>query len=465
MPAGAREDNVIVINAEAVIDGTGKEPVSRGSVVVQGNKIVWVGKTSELQASSKYSGAKTIDAPGKTVMPGMVECHLHMFANTPYEIVPEDQIDLSPVQWVVLGATHAISMILKSGFTSVVGAGTAFNTDFWIRQAIERGLLVGPRVLPASREITSTGGYVDWTPSWWPKMVGFGITVDGPQEALKVARQVMKEGAQVVKIYPSGEGTFIEKYHKYFHDCRKEREVMTFDEIDALSREVHRWDRIVMAHCRNEVSVKNCLNAGVDVINHATYLDDECLRLFREKPPIAVCPALGYVWHMLRQEGWDPEYLKDTHYEEEYKSGCENMKILNKMGVKIVPGGDYGQSGIPHGVNAKDLELFVNDMDFTPLETLSMATKNGSYVMRMEDQIGTLEAGKLADLLIVDGDPLENIAILQDRRKLTLVMKDGKAVASQGKITSRDWDLLEGDFFEMVKKAASEEEKIPMTVR
>ena len=120
-----------------------------------------------------------------------------------------------------------------------------------------------------------------------------------------------------------------------------------------------------------------------------------------------------------------------------------------------MPGGDYGQDYVPHGLYAKDLEVFVKDCNFTPLETLTMATKNGSYLMRMQDNIGTLEVGKRADLLVIDGDPIEDITILQDRRKIALVMKDGKIQASRGKILSPDWDLLEEDSFEVLQQAIS----------
>jgi imidazolonepropionase-like amidohydrolase len=458
------EEQRLVVSGATLIDGSGKtEPLTNASVAIQGNRIVFVGKTSDL---GKFSHARTINASGKTIMPGMVECHFHMFIDTEYASGAQSDIDIArPAQWMILSAVRACEMALKCGYTSVVGAGSGYNIDFWVKQAVDRGIFLGPRIIPSSREITSTGGYTDWAPSWWPKVEGLGLIADGPLETLKAARKVMKDGAQIIKIYPSGDGGFIGKYHPYFHDCRREREVMTFDEINSLSQEVHRWNRLAMAHCRNATAVRNCLAAGIDIINHSSYLTDECWKLYKEKPPLAVCPALGFVWFLNRQDWGNPEYFKEAAYEEEYASCCENMQKLHKMGIRIVPGGDYGQSDIPHGLYAKDLDLFVKDCNFTPMETLSMATKDGSYLMRMQDEIGTLEVGKKADLLIVDGDPLDDITILQDRRKILMVMKDGRVVASKGKTLSPDWDMLDEENFEILKKTIAPNGRVAVASR
>jgi imidazolonepropionase-like amidohydrolase len=457
------EESTVVISASTIVDGTGEEPLHNASIVIKGDRIVRVGKTSEL--ASEYSKAKKIEAPGKTIMPGMVECHFHMFIDTEYASGAQSDIDINrPAQWFVLSALRACEIALKCGYTSVVGAGSGYNVDFWVNQAIQKGIFRGPRIIPASREITSTGGYVDWSPSWWPKTDGLGITVDGPHEALEAARKVMKDGAEIVKIYPSGEGGFIGKYHPYFHDCRREREVMTFEEVEAVVKEVHRWNRLTMAHCRNRISVKTCLKSGVDIINHATDLDQECYSLFKQKPPLAVCPALGFIWFIKGQDWGDPEYFKAAGYEEEYERGCENMKRLYKMGVRIVPGGDYGQSDVPHGLYAKDLEVFVKDCGFSPLETLTMATRDGSHLMRMSDQVGTLEVGKKADLLIIDGDPIEDITILQDKRRILAVVKDGQVQASKGKVVPYDWDMFDQANFPLLTKAVSRNSGIPTKV-
>jgi imidazolonepropionase-like amidohydrolase len=461
MSSNMRDGQVYVINASLLIRGTGEEPIHNGSVVVQGDKILYAGKTSEL--GNRYPNAKHIDAYGKTIMPGMVECHFHMYMDTEFATAAQTEIDLTAMQWIILTSGRACGVALKCGYTSVVGAGTAHNADFWVKQAIERRIMRGPRVIPASREISSTGGTVDWSPSYWKLGVdGLAITVDGPVEALKAARKVMKDGAEIVKIFPSGEGFLIGKYHPYFHDCRREREVMTFDEINVIAQETHRWNRLMMAHCRNIPSVKSCLKAGVDIINHATLLDDECWQLFKERPPLAVCPSIGFTWFTMKQDWSNKEFVREAGYEEEFDRGVVNMKRLHKMGVRIVPGGDYGQSDIPHGLYAKDLEVFVKDCEFTPLETISMATKEGSHLMRMPDKIGTLEAGKKADLLVIDGDPLEDITILQDTRKILMVMKEGEVQASKGKLLSPDWNMLDEDNFELLQKAVAGAGKIPI---
>jgi imidazolonepropionase-like amidohydrolase len=457
-------NGLVIRGASVLVDGTGLEPLSNASIVVKDGRIAFVGKSSEL--NGKYHDLKTIDALGKTIMPGMVESHFHMYMDTEYATSAQTEIDLTPMQWVILTAARACGTALKCGYTSVVGAGTAHNVDFWVRDAVQKGILRGPRIIPASREISSTGGTVDWSPEFWKlNREGLAITVDGPLEALKAARRVMKEGAEIVKMFPSGEGFLIGKYHPFFHDCRREREVMTFEEINAIAQETRRWNRLTMAHCRNPQSVKNCLRAGVDIINHATFLDDECWRLFKDRPPMAVCPSLGFTWYTIRQDWHNPEFVREAAYEDEYRRGCENMPKLHKMGIKIVPGGDYGQSDIPHGLYAKDLEVFVNDMGFSPLETLTMATKNGSYLMRMENEIGTLEVGKKADLLLVDGDPLHDITVLQNINKILIVMKDGQIQASKGKLLSPDWDTLDEDNFDLVRQSIGADGRLSIAER
>jgi imidazolonepropionase-like amidohydrolase len=462
-PAHDSNEDTIVINGGLLIDGTGRPPIENASVVMRDGKILWVGKTNRLE---KYPGAKVIDVTGKTIMPGMVECHFHMHLDVEYATFAQSELDIArPSQWMILCALRACEMALKCGYTSVVGAGTAHNIDFWIKQAIEKGLFLGPRVMPASREISTTGGYVDWAPSWWKLQIdGLPIAADGAQEMAKVARLVMKDGAQIVKIFPSGEGAFIGDYDSYFHDCRREREVMTFDEVKAVTDEVHRWNRLVMAHARNPISVRHCLEAGVDIVNHATFLDEKCWKLFKEKPPMAVCPALGFLSFVIKQDWHNPEFQAKAGYKEEYESGCANMQRLHKMGVKVVPGGDYGQFDIPHGLYAKDLQVFVEDCHFTPLETISMATKNGSYLMRMENEIGTLEEGKKADVLVIDGNPLDDITIMQDRKRILLVLKDGKVVASKGRVLSTDWDLFNKENTETLQKIIGSNGRVPTTI-
>jgi imidazolonepropionase-like amidohydrolase len=290
----------------------------------------------------------------------------------------------------------------------------------------------GPRLLACGPEINTTGGAVDWHPSW--QRIGgetLGIIADGPQEMVKAVRRVLKEGVDTVKIYTSGEGSHAADFHPQMYDCLQDRECMTLEEIRAAVDEVHRWGKPVIAHTRDARSVKSCVRAGVDIIMHATYIDDEGLDLIAKAPPRAVVPALMPPKQFIKayQQGRIPrDYFDASRYGEDFEVGARNAKKLHGLGLRVVPGGEYGLGpDMPHGANAMDLQLFVDDLGFTPMEAICAATRDAAHLMAMEHELGTLEPGKLADLIVVDGDPLRDIAVLQDRARLS-VMKGGRFV-------------------------------------
>jgi imidazolonepropionase-like amidohydrolase len=208
----------------------------------------------------------------------------------------------------------------------------------------------------------------------------------------------------------------------------------SFDEIAVAVDEAHKRNRQVAAHVRGNDGVKLCVAAGVDVLEHATYADDEAIAMIAErKDNIFVVPGLGYHWGILVNGpacGITPEHLAATEYQEEWDLGCIAMDKLRRAGVRVVPGGDYGFVWCPHGQYAKDIELFVTDMGFSPMEAIVASTKHGAELLRLEHECGTIEEGKCADILVVDGDPLEDIAILQDRARLAMVMANGKVMVN-----------------------------------
>jgi imidazolonepropionase-like amidohydrolase len=213
-----------------------------------------------------------------------------------------------------------------------------------------------------------------------------------------------------------------------------EETMYSFEEIAVAVDEAHKRNRQIAAHVRGNDGVKLCVEAGIDVLEHATYADDEAIEMIAaRKDRLFVVPGLGYHWGIIEKGiecGIPPDVMAKTEYQEEWELGCEAMRKLKEAGVRVIPGGDYGFVWCPHGEYAKDIELLVTDMGFSTMEAIVASTKHGSELLRMETETGTLEEGKFADLLVVDGDPLENIAILQDRSKLALVMKDGKVMVN-----------------------------------
>lgn len=421
-----------------LIDGRGGAPVDGAAVLIDDARIVAVGPTASVRQQAGAQGSYAeIDATGKTVMPGLVDGHVHL--NFHQQRTSNDLDMQFPAVYLGMLALRHAGMLLEGGITGAVGGGAQFTADVWVQRAIKAGLGRGPRMLTCSREITTTGGSVDWHPSW--QRVGIealGYVADGPHEMVKAVRTLLKEGPDAVKIYTSGEGTHTADFHPQMYDCTQDRECMTYDEIQAAVDEAHRWKRAVIAHTRDTQSIKHCVKAGVDIILHASFIDEEGIEWMVKKPPRAVVPAfmplVAYVaaYHAGRIS---KAHFESTRYQEELEVALRNIKRLHGLGIRIVPGGEYGLAReMPHGANARDLQLFVEDLGFTPMEAICSATRDAAYLLAMEHELGTLEPGRLADLLVVEGDPLADIAVLQDKSRIAVVMKDGEVQAARGKL-------------------------------
>jgi len=408
-----------------LIDGYGGDPVVNGAVRVEGNRITHVGKTADF-GENPDGNQRVLDLKGKALMPGLVEGHFHISFWGVREL-PDLDLKL-PCELTTIYAVKNAELVLRCGYTAAASAGALYRIDVTIRDAINEGLIVGPRLAASGRDICGTAGMLDWNPSFWRLgMEGLSIFADGVEEVRKAVRQNIKEGCDVIKLYVTGEGLLRP-------GIPPEETMYSFEEIEVAVREAHTRNRQIAAHVRGNDGVKLCTQAGIDVIEHATYADDEAIEMIAEKrDQMFVVPGLGYHWGILEKGvecGVPPEVMEATLYQDEWERGCEAARKMKEAGIRVIPGGDYGFVWCPHGEYAKDIELLVTDMGFSPMEAIVAATKHGSELMRMEQDTGTIEEGKFADLLIVDGDPVANIAILQDRSKLAMVMKDGKVMVN-----------------------------------
>jgi imidazolonepropionase-like amidohydrolase len=416
----------LFLNAK-LIDGHGGSPVEDGAVRVEGNRITHVGKTADW-GENPDGNQRVLDLQGKALLPGLTEGHFHISFWGVREL-PDLDLKL-PAELSTIYAVKNAELALRCGYTSVASAGALHRVDVTIRDAIEEGVIVGPRMAASGRDICATSGMLDWNPSFWRLgMEGLAIFADGVEEVRKAVRQNIREGCDVIKMYVTGEGLLRGR-----PGIPPEETMYSLEEIQVLVREAHTRNRQTAAHVRGNDGVKLCVEAGIDVIEHATYADDEAIEMIADqKDRIFVVPGLGYHWGILTNGlacGISQEMLDASGYQDEWERGCAAMNKLREAGARIIPGGDYGFVWCPHGEYAKDIELMVTDMGFSPMEAIVAATKHGSQLMRTEDETGTIEPGKFADLVIVDGDPLEDIAILQDRSKLAMVMKDGKVMVN-----------------------------------
>jgi imidazolonepropionase-like amidohydrolase len=416
----------LFLNAK-LIDGNGGPPVEDGAVRIEKNRITHVGRTGDW-GENPDGNQRVIDLENKALLPGLTEGHFHISFWGVREL-PDLDLKL-PAELSTIYAVKNAELALRCGYTSVASAGALHRVDVTVRDAIDEGVIPGPRMAASGRDICATSGMLDWNPSFWQLgMEGLAIFADGVEEVRKAVRQNIREGCDVIKLYVTGEGLLRGR-----PGIPPEETMYSLEEIQVAVREAHTRNRQVAAHVRGNDGVKLCVEAGVDVIEHATYADDEAIAMIAERrDEIFVVPGLGYHWGILQKGlacGISQEMIDASGYEDEWQVGCVAMNKLREAGVRVIPGGDYGFIWCPHGEYAKDIELLVTDMGFTPMEAIVSATKHGSELMRTPDETGTVEAGKLADLLIVDGDPVEDIAILQDRSRLAMVMKDGKVIVN-----------------------------------
>jgi imidazolonepropionase-like amidohydrolase len=410
----------LFLNAH-LIDGNGGEPVHHAAVLVEDGKISKVGKTQDFPEGMN-GNLRIVDLEGRTLMPGLIEGHFHISFWGVREL-PDLDLKL-PAERTTVYAVKNAELALRCGYTGVASAGALHRIDVTIRDMINEGVIPGPRMAASGRDLCATSGMLDWNPAFWKLgMDGLAIFADGVDEVRRAVRQNIKEGADVIKVYVTGEGLLRP-------NTPPEETMYSLEELQVAVDEAHKRNRQIAAHVRGNDGVKLCVQAGFDVLEHATYADDEAIEMIAEKKDeMFVVPGLGYHWGILTKGiecGIPPDVMAATEYQEEWELGCQAMDKLRRAGVRVIPGGDYGFVWCPHGEYAKDIELFVTDMGFSPMEAIVAATKHGSELLRLDYLCGTIEEGKRADILVVNGNPLEDIAILQDRAKLDMVMKDGK---------------------------------------
>ncbi len=411
----------ILIHNGQIVDGTGAQPVAGGVVVIERGKITYVGPA---QNAPQISGsACRIDARGGTIMPGLVEAHFHA---TYFNIAALEDLDIKyPVEYVSLLASVNTRMALECGYTAARSGGSLFNVDHWLKKAIDDDLIPGPRLASSGREICSAGGLMDWNPEFRKiGMEGLVFIINGQEDARRAVRALVKDGIEWVKTYPTGDAASpdINDHHTL---C------MTFEEMNAVVQTAHNHKLKVTGHCRATEGIKNALRAGYDCIEHGTFMDDEALELLLERD-VPCVPAL-YFEKASVELGPDfglPQVVIDGH-QETLDGGMESARRILRAGGRLGMGGDYGFGWNPHGDYARELTFFVQDVGLTPLEVITCATKTGAEIMGRSDEFGTLEVGKLADVLVVDGDVLADISVLEDRQKFIAVMQSGVIKAGQ----------------------------------
>jgi imidazolonepropionase-like amidohydrolase len=419
----------MLIRGATLIDGSGDPPMKNGAVLIEGSRIRTVGDTAEVSKGLPPGdpSLKVIDGTGKTIMPGLIDSHCHINYGEPET---EEELDLyTPMEYRALRAVWNAQKVLRAGVTSICDPGSTGLVAVAVRDAIEAGMFEGPRVTAGGRYLSTHQSITDYYPNWiGVPSTSSGVLTMTKDEMVREVRRQVKEGVDVIKIAGSGQSL-------YNVHAGSEVEAFTLDELRVIVDEVHRLGKKVTIHARSGRSAADAARAGVDWLQHASFMSEDDLDVVA-KARTPICPT----WTLLANiaEWGDrfrvPQALIDE-FKRELEVGVKVMRRAIEAGVPLMMGSEAGFAVTPYGHwHARELELFVRYLGMSPMEALMTATKNNRLALRNGGEVGVLAAGKLADVLVVDGDPLQDIRILQDRGRFSTIVQGGQIVP-----TDRPW--------------------------
>jgi len=437
-------DQVIALKAARLFDGKSKSLITNGVVVVQSGKIIDVGSGIEPPAD-----AKVIDLGDATLSPGFIDAHTHLTADFSgnYNDRRLRNLDLNVSEQAIKSTINA-RVTVEAGFTTVRDVGSRFEAspefvDVALRNSINKGVVVGPRMLVATKGIGATGGHFDPTGGFRDMIFGRepnysdGI-VDSPDEVRKAVRFEVKNGADVIKAAVSGGVLSLAD--------EVDTPQLTPAEMVALVDESHRLRKKVAVHCHGDQAAKEAIQAGVDSIEHGSFMKPETLTLMKNKGTYLTPTLMASEWIMQNMKNYPP--ILQAKAKAAYDARSDMFRNAVKMGIKISFGTDAAV--FPHGMNAKEFKLMV-DLGLPPIDALKTATSSDADLLGIAQKTGTLEKGKLADIVAMPGDPTSDITATE---RVSFVMKEGKIIRNgpptppptAASLSSVDQDLLDADF-------------------
>ena len=433
-----------VIKGGLLIDGNGGKPVKDPVIIVEGRRIKQVGTKGKIKIPAK---AEIIDCGKSTLLPGLMDVHLHtmMFNCLTFHNYRVAQWEITPELQQMYGLFHA-QLCFDMGFTTLrdlgLNSGRGLLTAHLcaIRDSIEAGVIEGPRMLIGGFT-TITGSHLDLIQPRAAQRYGFQ-TADGPWELRKLARTNLLAGCDIVKTCATGGGGT----DKEEPDIRN----MTQEEINAIVDEAHAFHKTAAVHCFTPNGQRMALEAGADTIEHMVFHDDETIDMIAEAGTWMTPTLLHRTDHAIgtrKDQGTSQFVLNKMKALQPY---CfETFQKMHKAGVNIALGTDMGFDP-EMGTNAREMEIYVT-LGMTPMEAIMSATSNAARAIKLDKQLGTVEAGKLADIIAVKGDPLKNIRVFQDKKNIELVMKEGRVYADRRpghsksvvSVTPHDWKKID----------------------
>lgn len=409
-----------LIDDGTVLDCTGKAPRRNASLLVEGNRIARIGPAHAVKAAAAEGGPyKTIAAAGLTVMPGIVDIHVHPAYG---DVTSFEQLDIyTSCEYRTLKAAHNLRKILRAGVTAICAPGGNFNINVALRDAVDAGMIEGPRISAGGRYITTYNAIGSAFPSHIEHPASSFAVLCNTRDAMIVeVRKQLKDGVDVVKV--AGDGDALTSAGLLAGS-------LTLGDLTAIAELAHMMGRKCTIHARSGQASRLAALAGFDWVIHGSFMtDDDLAVLVKRQTPIN--PTLALLANSI---AWGPDVGIPPRIVEAYKRELEAAsKILGKAyreGLAILAGTDSGNGPVPYGEwHAREMEYLMTYLGMSAMDALRAGTANAAATLGLADSIGTLEEGKLADILLVDGDPLADIAVLQDKKRLKLVMKDGVVV-------------------------------------
>jgi imidazolonepropionase-like amidohydrolase len=409
-----------LLHRAIVQEGLGKASVPRRSVLIDGDRIEAV--LPEDLAPLHSPEVRVVDLDGRTVMPGMTLGHTHIaYLNI---LDGREMLFKYSVPEVTLAAAENATRLLSLGYTAFVGAGSVAGIDMALRKAVDSGRLRGPRITPCSRDLMVSGPPERRNPEVKKRIpTDLMRLADTPEEMAEYVATEISQGAEIVKVFSSGDDTF--------PNGRSHELLFTAEELKIASRTAHEHGARIRAHSRGLDGIRNAIAAEVDVIDHATYADDAALEAIAERG-IFVVPSLFQPHKLLTtgtRHGKTTDYLESLEFQAEIDNTLRILPLMVEMGIPVVAGDDFGFAWTPHGTYAEELEAYVSMAGIPAATVLTWATTNGARLAGRGDDAGTVQSGRLADLVITGDDPAEDITVLSRTGGIETVLLGGDTVA------------------------------------
>jgi imidazolonepropionase-like amidohydrolase len=404
--SGAAQAETVVVTADRMVDVVGGKTLANPVVVITDGRIVSVSGGASVPAD-----AKRIDLPGMTILPGLIDMHVHLDSSPVYG--GYNSLVFTDSFWTVVGAANARDM-LEAGFTTVRNVGSAGYSDIGIKQAIEEGFAIGPRIVPAAHALGATGGHCDETfypPSFGRKGEAVG---DSPDELRLRVREQRKYGAEVIKVCATG-GVFS-------RNTEPGQQQLSEAELRAIADEAHMWGVKVAAHAHGTSGIKAAIRAGIDTIEHASLIDAEGIRLAKERGTALAMDI--YNTEYTQAEGRKNGVLEDNLRKDREIAQIQRdgFRAAHRAGVKMVFASDAGV--MPHAEVGKQFRVMV-EYGMTPMDAIRAATRNAAEALGRESDVGAIAPGRYGDLIAVAGDPTADVTLLAN---VPFVMKGGDIV-------------------------------------